>query len=61
VLDIFKTTKHKKESQMKSKFNSVLVSLPKINRQHIQLFFILLTLSLLVLGAGAPDSGNGGN
>jgi len=46
---------------MKSKFNSVLVSLPKINRQHIQLFFILLTLSLLVLGAGAPDSGNGGN
>ena len=29
----------------------------KINRQHIQLAFVLLSLVMLVLGVGAPDDG----
>jgi hypothetical protein len=32
----------------------------KIEPRHIQLILILLTLSLLVLGAGAPIDGGGG-
>lgn len=49
----------KQEFPMKNKFNLAIVSLSKINRQHIQLFFVLLTLTMLVLGAGAPDDGGG--
>jgi len=44
---------------MKNKLNLAIVSLSKINRQHIQLFFVLLTLTMLVLGAGAPEDGGG--
>jgi len=44
---------------MKSKLNLALVSLSKINRQHIQLFFVVLALSMLVIGAGAPTDGSG--
>lgn len=32
----------------------------KIEPRHIQTIFILLTLSLFVLGAGAPADGGGG-
>lgn len=42
---------------MKNKLNLALLSASKINRQHIQTFFILLTLAMLVLGVGAPDDG----
>jgi hypothetical protein len=31
----------------------------KINRRHIQIFLVLLTLSMLVLGAGAPGMSGG--
>lgn len=31
----------------------------KINRQHIQLAFVVITLVMLVLGAGAPEDGGG--
>jgi len=31
----------------------------KINRQHIQMAFVIMTLVMLVLGAGAPDDGGG--
>lgn len=44
---------------MKNKLNLVLVSFSKVNRQHMQLFFVVLTLAMLVLGAGAPDDGGG--
>lgn len=32
----------------------------KINRQHLQLLWTLIALTLLVLGTGAPYSGGGG-
>jgi len=44
---------------MKTKLAQLLVSAPKINRQHIQLFFLVLTLAMLVLGVGAPSDGGG--
>jgi hypothetical protein len=31
----------------------------KINRQHVQLFFAILALTMLVLGIGAPTDGGG--
>ncbi len=31
----------------------------KVNRRHIQIFLVLLTLSMLVLGAGAPGMSGG--
>lgn len=31
----------------------------KINRQHIQLTLVLISLTMLVLGAGAPADGGG--
>jgi hypothetical protein len=49
----------KRKPIMKNKINLFVASLSKVNRQHIQLFFILLTLTMLVLGAGAPDDGGG--
>jgi hypothetical protein len=45
---------------MKNQFALLLVSASKINRQHIQLFFVVLTLAMLVLGVGAPMDGGGG-
>ena len=44
---------------MKNKFNLVVVSLSKISRQHIQLFFVLLSLTMVVIGVGAPEDGGG--
>ena len=47
---------------MKSFIEKFSLSAGKINRRHIQIFLVLLTLSMLVLGAGAPgmDGGPGG-
>jgi len=47
---------------MKSLIQKFSLSTGKINRRHIQVFLVLLTLSMLVLGAGAPgmDGGIGG-
>lgn len=47
---------------MKSFIQKFSLSAGKINRRHIQIFLVLLTLSMLVLGAGAPamDGGSGG-
>ena len=39
---------------MKSLIQKFSLSAGKINRRHIQIFLVLLTLSMLVLGAGAP-------
>ena len=44
---------------MKNTLNLAILSLSKINQQHIQLFFIVLALTMFVLGAGAPDDGGG--
>lgn len=47
---------------MKKVFNNISLTASKINRRHLQTILILVTLSLLVLGAGAPaiDGGTGG-
>jgi hypothetical protein len=42
---------------MKNQFSKLFIFSQKINRQHIQVAFILLTLVLFVLGAGAPSDG----
>ncbi len=44
---------------MNNKLNLAVLSLSKINRQHVQLFFVLLTLAMMVIGAGAPEDGGG--
>jgi len=35
------------------------VALSQINRRHVQLILLIITLSLFVLGAGAPGVGSG--
>ena len=42
---------------MKDKLNLLIVSASKINRQYIQLVLVLVSLTMLVLGVGAPDDG----
>ncbi len=44
---------------MKNKFALLATSVSKINRQHVQLFFAVLALAMLVLGVGAPEDGGG--
>lgn len=44
---------------MKNVFTFLALSAHKINRQHIQLFLMLVTLVMLVLGVGAPTDGSG--
>jgi hypothetical protein len=44
---------------MKNTIAQLSLSTSKIQKHHIQLFFLLLTIAMLVLGAGAPASGGG--
>jgi hypothetical protein len=44
---------------MKNKFALLATTALKINSQHIQLFFAVLALAMLVVGVGAPDDGGG--
>jgi hypothetical protein len=44
---------------MKTKISRLFLFTQKINRQHMQLALVLLTLVLFVLGAGAPTDGGG--
>jgi hypothetical protein len=45
---------------MKNKFAQFALSAQKINRQHVQLVLVLVSLAMLVLGVGAPLAGGGG-
>jgi hypothetical protein len=40
---------------MKNTINRFVLSLTKINKTHLQVALMLLTLVMLVLGAGAPE------
>lgn len=42
---------------MKNTLNQFVMSASKINRQHLQTLFVLLSLAMLVLGLGAPEDG----
>lgn len=44
---------------MKNKLALLTLSAQKINRQHLQLIFVLVSLAMLVLGTGAPTDGGG--
>ena len=44
---------------MKNKLAILTLSAQKINRQHVQLIFVLVSLAMLVLGTGAPTDGGG--
>jgi hypothetical protein len=44
---------------MKNKLTLLAFSAQKINRQHVQLIFVLVSLALLVLGTGAPLADGG--
>lgn len=46
---------------MQSKLALLASSVAKVNRQHIQLAFIVLSLAMLALGLGAPEDGGGIN
>lgn len=45
---------------MKNKLASLMISAQKINRQHLQLVIVIISLVMLVLGVGAPTDGGGG-
>lgn len=44
---------------MKLPLNSLALSLSKINKTHLQFALMILTLVMLVLGAGAPEDVGG--
>ena len=44
---------------MKNKLALLALSAQKINRQHVQLTLVVISLALLVLGIGAPTDGGG--
>lgn len=44
---------------MKATFNQLVLSATQINKTHLQFALMLLTLVMLVLGAGAPDDVGG--
>jgi len=45
---------------MKNKLTLIALSAQKINRQHVQLLLVLVSLVMLVLGTGAPMAEGGG-
>jgi hypothetical protein len=46
---------------MKNLFNQAVLSVSKLNKTHLQFALMMVTLVMLVLGAGAPEdiSGHG--
>jgi len=44
---------------MKNKLALLNLSAQKINRQHLQLILVIVSLALLILGTGAPTDGGG--
>jgi hypothetical protein len=44
---------------MKNKLALLALSAQKINRQHVQLIFMIVSLAMLVLGTGAPEAEGG--
>jgi len=44
---------------MKNTFNQIALSISKINKTHLQFALMLMALTMLVLGAGAPEDIDG--
>jgi len=50
----------KEKKNMKSKISEFTIKVSQINPQYVRLAWILLALSMMALGAGAPADGGGG-
>ena len=48
------------ENLMKHIYQNLVTLAGQVDRQQVQLFFLILSLSLLLLGATAPAHGGGG-
>ncbi len=44
---------------MKNKLTLLALSVQKINRQHVQMILMIVSLAMLVIGAGAPYADGG--
>ena len=44
---------------MNKLFTDIVVRASQINRRHIQLIVVILSLAMLILGIGAPVDGGG--
>ncbi len=44
---------------MNTRLALLLSSLQKIDRRHLQLLFVIVSLAMLVIGAGAPADAGG--
>jgi hypothetical protein len=44
---------------MKNKLSLLFLSAQKINREHVQLVLVFISLAMLILGVGAPTDGGG--
>jgi len=44
---------------MKDTVRQLTYKVSQLDRQHVQIFVLIVTLALFVLGAGAPISGGG--
>jgi hypothetical protein len=55
--EILSNPQFKRKQVMKNTINSLVLSFSKVNRQHVQLLFVILSLTMLVLGVGAPEDG----
>ena len=44
---------------MKNKLTLLVLSVQKINRQQVQLILVIVSLAMLVIGAGAPIAEGG--
>jgi hypothetical protein len=55
----FEISQSERKNAMKNKFALFVMNAQKVNRQHVQLFFVVLALATLVLGLSAPVDGGG--
>jgi hypothetical protein len=53
------STTRKGDFVMNKELAKIALLSSKINRQHVQILFVVLTLCMLVLGIGAPSDGGG--
>lgn len=49
----------RKALPMKASLDSLNIHLARVSTKHLRLVMLIVTLSLFVLGAGAPEEGSG--
>lgn len=53
------TETSKEETVMNKKFADIVVRASRIDRRHVQLVIVILSLAMLILGIGAPADAGG--